>query len=481
MSGTIRILTHAFLMRVMGIAALSLAYSTDGLTKNICATNALQVNPQTANHSNVKNQKNAVIIQSVIDRADIQNGGIGGTGNKEGGIGGTGGQATNNGGMSGTGIIGIITGFASICVNGIKIHYHPDTPVTIDGQSSTTQNLAVGQMVAVRADGTGNEVTARNIAVMHAVIGPVDSISPETGKMQVLDQTIQVRDHDLLENLQTNEWVQISGHRLSDGTIVASRVEFSQPLEQFWINGHVTQADTAGFEVNGTRIEIDQHVRPEGIIPGVEISASGQWNNESLQVQHVQVDPTDQLMDEIERVVIEGYVQPINSGEFSLGGQTFVLEPDLQATVDPIDDIGQDQLIQASGQLAPDQSIILDHVEFSPFSATFISDVEIDNILEIDEGNVNDIDDAPQHEIMEQPDHSNSLDGSIPSPLESIEFFEALGNFDSIDIVDDHLGIPVDLNAIDEPIELDIPQDIDDNMHYDNDSDLDWDWEYDRH
>ena len=418
MSGIINTFMHSLLLRVVGIAAMTLAFSADGLTKNFCETNISLVNPLTATQSTAKDNNSAVIIQSGIGGTGIQNGGIGGTGNKEGGIGGTGGQAANEGGIGGTGIMGIITGFASICVNGIKIHYDLDTPVTIDGRSSTTQNLAVGQMVAVRADGTGNEVTARNIAVIHAVIGPVDSFNPETRKMQVLDQTIQIREQDHLENLQTSDWVQVSGHRLSDGTIVASRIELSQPLEEARINGHVTQVDTTGFIVNGIRIEIDQQVRPEGIIAGTEISASGQWNNESLQVQHVQVDPTDQLMDQVERVVIEGYAQLINGGEFNLGNQTFTLEPDLQTSVYPSEDIGQNQLIQVSGQFVPDQNIVVDHVEVSTFSATFISDIDIDNVFEIDGDNESNDDGLPKlekesnQEVEADENHDSSLNES---------------------------------------------------------------------
>jgi len=563
MSGIIHAFMHSLLPRIIGIAALSLAFSVDGLTKNICETSASLVNPLTATHSSIKDNISAAIIQSGIGGTGIQNGGIGGTGNKEDGIGGTGGQASNNDGVGGTGnkedgvggtgykadgiggtggqasnndgiggtgIMGIITGFASICVNGVKINYSPDTPVTIDGRSSTTQDLAVGQMVAVRANGTGDEVTARNIAVIHAVVGPVDSFNPETGKMQVLDQTIQVHDQGGLEYLQqTNNWVQVSGHRLSDGTIVASRIELSLPLEEARINGHVTQTDTTGFIVNGTRIEIDQQVRPKGIVPGAEISTSGQWNNASLQVQHVQVDPTDQLMDQVERVVIEGYAQPINSGEFNLGSQTFILEPDLQASVNLSDDIGQDRLIQASGQLDSSQSIVVERVESTTLSATFIPDLEIDNVLQSDGNIENDQDGSPelekesneeietdenhdssldesdqdnigeksedhsnsdhslesiQHESEQSPDDASHLDSpeyeheQMEQPEDShshdaIEMFDGSEEFDSFDGTNDHLDMPIDHDIFDGSHDHDIPHDLYDDMHND--------WDFDRH
>ncbi len=547
MNEIIHTFKRSLLSRIMGIAALLLAYSTDGLTKNVCETGASLINPLTAIHSNIDQNNTTVSTQSGIGGTGIQDGGIGGTGIKEDGIGGTGGQAANDDGIGGTGgqatyddgiggtgIIGIITGFASICVNGVKVHYDPDTPVTINGQSSTTQDLAVGQMVAIHANGTGNEVIARNIAVIHAVVGPVDSFNPETGQLQVLDQTVQVHDQDRLEYLQTSDWVQVSGHRLSDGTIIASRIELSQPLEQAWINGHVTQADASGFIVNGTRIEIDQHIRPEGIIPGAEISASGQWNNESLQVQHVQVDPTDQLIDQVERVVIEGYVQPISSEEFNLGNQTFVLEPDLQASIDTSDSIGQDQLIQASGQLTSGQSIVVDQVEFATVSATFIPDLEFDDVLhsdgdnegekdepvelekesnediETDENHESGIDESDQDNIEEQTEHHSDSDHSLeptqheseqepnnashsdfpehdhlepsedshshddfdPSTHDSIEMFDGSEDFDASDGINDHMDMPIDHDAFDGLHDHDTHHDLYDDMHHDWDFDL---------
>ncbi len=541
MSKIIHTFIYYFLPRVIGIATLTLAFSANGLTKNICSAGASLVNPYSAATPNNKNNGSAVVIQSGIGGTGIQDGGIGGTGNKEGG---TVGQVANDDGIGGTGIIGIITGFASICVNGVKIHYDANTPISIDGRLSSTQDLAVGQMVAVRASGIGDEVTARNIAVIHAVVGPIDSFNPETGKMQVLDQLVQVLEQDRLENLQTSDWVQVSGHRLSDGTIVASRIEPSQPLEQAMINGHVTHADTTGFIVNGTRIEFEQHERPEGIVPGAEISASGQWNNESLQLQHVQVAPTDQLMDQVERVVIEGYVQPINNEEFSLGNQTFRLEQDLQISGDASDDISQDLLIQASGQLSPGQSVIVNQIELTTLSVTHISDAITDQEFHIDNDNEFLIDKDDESEKNEPPElekesnedidtdenHNGSLDegnndsigeesevhSSSDHSLESVqhiseqipddpslldstehgylehtedshlqdghissphESLEIFEELDSFNQVDDHLDTLMEHDAFDAPYDHDIHHDMYDDMHLDRD----FDWDFDTH
>ncbi len=454
MSIILRTVMFHLLSRAIGIVVLVSAFAVEGLAENTCAGKASLDNPQASTHSST----GGTIAQSGIGGTGIQDGGIGGTGNTQGGIG-------------GTGIVGIITGFSSICVNGVKIHYNPETPVTIDGRPSTTADLAVGQMAAIRADGAGNEVTARNIAIIHAVVGPVDLISPETGKIQVLDQVIQIHEQSGLENLQIDDWVQVSGHRLSDGTIVASRIEPSQPLAEARINGHVTQIDTDGFIVGGTRIEFDEQVNPSDITLGTEISASGQWNNESLQAQHIQVSPTDQILDRVERVVIEGYVQPINDSEFSLGRQTFKLESDLQILDIIGNDVDQDQLIQASG-LTSGESIDIVNIELGTLTSTFIPDVEVGDALHIDTNVASDVDDSSQEEPLGQPEISDPQDDALLSAPELENPLEELNSFDAIE-VDEQLITPIDLNAIDELNDLDTSPDIDDDMRHDED--LDWD------
>ncbi len=59
----------------------------------------------------------------------FKNGGIGGTGSaiEKGGIGGSGDKVKD--GIGGTGILGVITGFGSICVNRLEVHYSKETPV----------------------------------------------------------------------------------------------------------------------------------------------------------------------------------------------------------------------------------------------------------------------------------------------------------------------------------------------------------------
>ncbi len=262
-----------------------------------------------------------------IGGTGIDEGGIGGTGHRDSGIGGTGSTAQQGGGIGGTGIIGTITGFASICVNGLEIHYDPDTPVSIDGRPASARELAAGQIVIARAMGSGIEMTARNIAVVHAAVGPISSLNHESRELRVLGQTIHAggQAHGSLSGLKAGEWVQISGHRLPDGSIAASRIEGMPAHAEARISGHVSRVHATGFEINGTHIQHDPDSRPAGLAKGMEVMVAGQWDGAHLKAQHIQTEPTRHQFGSVSHVVIEGYVHGIRGKELNLSNRTITI------------------------------------------------------------------------------------------------------------------------------------------------------------
>ncbi len=229
------------------------------------------------------------------------------------------------------------------------------------------RDLAVGQIIAVRALGTGHEFTASHIAVIHAVVGPISRLSPETRELQVLDQAVQIgqlKDRSNFSNLKIDDWVQVSGHRLASGAIVASRIELTTPQSaEAGINGYVTQIDAKGFEVNGTRIDHDAQLLPAGIIQGMEVRVVGHWDGAHLKVQHVQTEPTRQSIGNVEHVVIEGYIHALDDKGLNINNQIIAFESAQISAGNTRSDFRLDQRIQISGRLGTDQRVIAEHIE----------------------------------------------------------------------------------------------------------------------
>ncbi len=144
------------------------------------------------------------------------------------GIGGTGGPAsaveTADRGIGGTGVVGVITGFASICLGGREIGYAPGVPVVVDDRPGGAADLRAGQFAAVEAGGPDAGLQARRVMVRHEVSGPIEAMEPEG--LRVAGQRVVVRAATLGErDLPIGAWVAVSGFRDAAGVIQATRLD----------------------------------------------------------------------------------------------------------------------------------------------------------------------------------------------------------------------------------------------------------------
>jgi hypothetical protein len=112
-----------------------------------------------------------------------------------GGVGGSGAPIQRPGGTGGTGIVGTITGFASICVNGQEVHYGKDVPVSENGAPASTAHLAIGQVVAVEAYGTQRGLQAGRIAILNVYEGPLTALPNAAGPLRVMGQPVRLAVH----------------------------------------------------------------------------------------------------------------------------------------------------------------------------------------------------------------------------------------------------------------------------------------------
>jgi hypothetical protein len=143
------------------------------------------------------------------------------------GIGGTGGPALADRGIGGTGIIGVITGFGSVCLDGLEVGMQNAPLVTIDGQPSDAGSLRGGQFAAIEA---GPDLRARSVAIRHEVSGPVETIEQAGTVLQVAGQRVLVLDTTLgTPGVQHGDWVAVSGLRIPGGAIEATRIDRRLP------------------------------------------------------------------------------------------------------------------------------------------------------------------------------------------------------------------------------------------------------------
>jgi len=203
------------------------------------------------------------------------------------GLGGTGMLASTGNGLGGTGIIGEITGFGSIFVNGIEIEYDNKTPFTMNGKTVAYQSLAIGDVVEVLTTNGRQHTDARTINVRHEVIGEVDSVNPQTHSFTVQGQTIipASKNHPLPT---MGDRLAVSGFRINSQEIQATRITpadnrpallrteaslpFSNQAARWLIQTHVSNGQLkVHFNSNTQVISIAQKTVASGTQSGMKI------------------------------------------------------------------------------------------------------------------------------------------------------------------------------------------------------------------
>ena len=260
-------------------------------------------------------------------------GGMGGTGisAEHGGIGGTGDAVTTSllpqDTQGGVAIIGVVTGFASICVNGQEVFYDKNTPVYGNGIATKLSSLSTGKMVMLKADKVGGQLHARSIGLFDAVVGPVERIDSKLNQMQVMGQTVRLSQNikEQLKGLSLNTSVHVSGHRLDNGEIVATRVDISKTDDGVSTIGLVTGLDHDNMVVNGTRVHIvNTNITNKNGIDiikvGNEVRVSGVWDGRAMKADRVETQPITNSINRADTAIVEGFVRLGHENTMHLDG-----------------------------------------------------------------------------------------------------------------------------------------------------------------
>ncbi len=160
--------------------------------------------------------------------------GFGGTGHGIQGFGGTGHQ-----GFGGTGIIGTISAFGSIWVNGVEIEYDPTTP--IKNPLGAESPLKLGQQVVVETQkgSSRSNPKAQQIQVFVPIAGKISQ--RQGNQITVEGQTITIQGHTLLDkevDLTPGHYIAINGYHTASGTWMATRVN-QNPLHKTWVKSEI--------------------------------------------------------------------------------------------------------------------------------------------------------------------------------------------------------------------------------------------------
>ncbi|MEA1990215.1 MAG: DUF5666 domain-containing protein [Pseudomonadota bacterium] len=206
--------------------------------------------------SSIKNWLTILILAFSVSACQIlptetqvaKNSGFGGTGKtadetaqvaSNSGFGGTGktadetAQVASNSGFGGTGIIGTITEFGSIWVNGVKVEY--DKNVKIVSKVSDKDSLQLGQQVIVETDSSRKTPWTQTIHIFYPIAGQISEVKSD--QIVVDGHTVYLNNETKISEgleLKVGEMVAINGYPGGNNNWLASLVSFNPKAKHIY-------------------------------------------------------------------------------------------------------------------------------------------------------------------------------------------------------------------------------------------------------
>ena len=289
--------------------------------------------------------------------------GFGGTGKQaDKGFGGTGKQADK--GFGGTGIVGTITQFGSIWVNGLEVHYNAKTPVKINGKPAQAKNLELGQIVVVfTRQKTGDQtLQAGLIVILNALRGPITEVGPKPNQIKILNipVTLDLATPQTTRKLQKGDFVAVSGHWKIDGSVRATHLRFVDNDNRVQVVGLVSKAQGDQMTVSGVTVNTRQSNIKATAASGRTVVVFGTRQGNTIIADKVKINPLTPFGKKAARLALEGYIQEVHAdGSFRMLGTTQVT-PNAQTQFTGLSrtDIKVGQLVQVDGPVEPNQRLI---------------------------------------------------------------------------------------------------------------------------
>lgn len=292
------------------------------------------------------------------------------------------------GGIEGTGLaVGVISGFGSVIVNGVR-YDTSDATITVDDSPGSESDLAVGQVIVLTGsvDDDGTTGTADTIDFDAEVEGPIASIAADGHSFVVLGQSVLIDDDTVYDNslalpLQVEDEIEVSGFRQADGTILATRIETQTPGSELEVKGTVVNLDAASLVFNVGTLTVDYSAATLEDFPGGEIGEGdpvevhGTGFNAQNQLEATRVEFEDDGIDgeDGDHAEIEGLITRFaGAADFDVSGQAVVTSPGTEFEGGTAADLALDVRVEVEGEFNTSGVLVADKVEVKTASSVRI-------------------------------------------------------------------------------------------------------------
>lgn len=215
------------------------------------------------------------------------------------------------GGIGGTGIVGTLTDFGSLVINGLVVELTDGTRVTDAFGAVEASALGIGQALTIEAAMVDGSLSAQRVHVTHPVIGTVSAVEA-SGKSAMVAGIRVVMERAAIGALVAGQRVAVSGLWQND-LVVASRIDPVDPTGPDVIAGAVRLSRGEGLRIGGQRI-LGLAVTPPA--DGSFATFIGQGGTGGFVARDFTGGRFTGAAGPISRLSIEGYLEPADTAPF---------------------------------------------------------------------------------------------------------------------------------------------------------------------
>ena len=228
-------------------------------------------------------------------------------------------------GIGGTGIIGAITGFGSIFVNGVEVETERGTQLMVDGQRVDSFDFARGDVVEVLAVKQRGITRAERVQVRHEVIGKVDQVDKANNSFTVLGQTV-IADTQDVSLPQAGDVVQVSGFRDNTGRVHATHVAQGRG-DNLLLSGTVRTIGKDSFYIGEQKVTVGDSASLQA---GSRVRVRGQLRGNALDASSLTVLDAHPFGSRVQRLLVQGFISKEAGQAYRIDGVSFTSPDTLQ-------------------------------------------------------------------------------------------------------------------------------------------------------
>ncbi|MEM0950160.1 MAG: DUF5666 domain-containing protein [Pseudomonadota bacterium] len=208
------------------------------------------------------------------------------------------------GGIGGTGIVGLLTEFGSLRVNGLRVETTDRTVFQTPFEIVSEEAIRRGMALTIVARRTGNGMEARNVQISWPVIGTVTGAS---GRFRVNGVPVRV-EQGAPGRMTPGVRVAVSGAWTPDG-LVASRIDQADQPDDV-IAGVAERTGPTGLTVGGAPVRFSRGATPSA---GSFVTVKGRMGAEGFEARTLAEGRFGDGAETLRQLSIEGYLEPVDT------------------------------------------------------------------------------------------------------------------------------------------------------------------------